>query len=1192
MKHILQKITATVAVLILTAGMAMGSEFFEQIEPNAVFHGFKIENLYLDAKDEAVGARLIHLNTGFTLDLFQIQSVPQAFMWVNSPIYGDMGEPHTCEHLLLGKGSKGRYVASLEDMSLGRSTAYTSQIYTAYPFSSMGGNEIFYDIALAKLDALLHPNFSDEEIRREVCNVGVTENPSNGDLELDEKGTIYTEMVSYFEKHWYYLYPALDHMMYGENHPMATISGGAPDAIREMVPEDLWTFHKENYQLENMGFISTIPDAITPDDYLRRMDIILKEVDGKEEHPDIPRREMELPPPQMTAMPGEIRVVEYPGSNEQEPGQMVFAWPPQLELDSKEMLMIKTFLYCLGGSQTSNLYNKLVNSETRVRDLGATGVWSGVDDVCGHAISVGVSNVEVDLINRRDLSAVVELISEEVAVIAAYTADSPELKDFNDRAQSYLENREKDAKNYLNTPPGFGNRGGGGGRWYRHMKSLESSDAYRKSLVQKDEMAYARSMLEKPGNIWAPLISQWKLQDTKMYAVGAKANPEMLARALEEKKKRLTVFTEELKRKYSVTDDAEAVARYKEECDRNTAVIDDEAAKIPMPKFLENPPMTYDPQLDFQMDTLAGRIPLVISNFNTMTSSTVGMALNMKVIPADKLIYLPFIPQLITQIGVVKDGEVVDYSTMEQRLKNEVLRLNAYLSTNVHTGRVELMVKGAGGNIEESHRALEWMEAGTFNPYLDAANLPRIKDVVDKQISRFRDRMKGSEENWVYYPANGYLYQSNPLVLAGTCFLTQHHFMHRLKWRLTSAGGEEIARECEELFDILGASGRGRSKEELVSFAASFGESDPAGFESGAFGEAARAYLQASIEARDIFFEALSDMAGLIGDVPEDNAASDWSYLASQMKNDLLFRPEKALEDLSETLALLRYRDHARMFMVSNPGDREELMPSITNFASGLDSGTPPSVQKYSDRPVVLERMRSRYADIVKPTYVGLVNTNTRNGVFIYSHPCADLSETDEGELIDYLSAKLYGGGGAHSMFMKTWSAGLAYSNGLRSSESIGRVNYYAERCPDLSVTMRFVVDELKKAPYDPKLAEYTVAQTFSVNRGPNSYEGRGEAMAANLADGITPEIVAGFRSRILELRNKEDFYDRLHNRMEEIYGRVLVGYGGKMKAYPDGHYFIIGPEKQFESLEDYIAAEEGEQMVYRIYPRDYWITN
>jgi hypothetical protein len=72
------RLTIAVGIIALTllASIAMASDFFEKIEPGNSFHGFKVENLYLDVKNVVVGVRLIHQNIGFILDLFQIQSVP------------------------------------------------------------------------------------------------------------------------------------------------------------------------------------------------------------------------------------------------------------------------------------------------------------------------------------------------------------------------------------------------------------------------------------------------------------------------------------------------------------------------------------------------------------------------------------------------------------------------------------------------------------------------------------------------------------------------------------------------------------------------------------------------------------------------------------------------------------------------------------------------------------------------------------------------------------------------------------------------------------------------------------------------------------------------------------------------------------------------------------------------------------
>jgi hypothetical protein len=499
------------------------------------------------------------------------------------------------------------------------------------------------------------------------------------------------------------------------------------------------------------------------------------------------------------------------------------------------------------------------------------------------------------------------------------------------------------------------------------------------------------------------------------------------------------------------------------------------------------------------------------------------------------------------------------------------------------------MVRGAGGDIEESRRALEWMTAGLFSPYLSPENLPRIRDVVKNRIARLRDRMKGSEEGWVETPADAYKYQTNHLLLAGNCFLTQQHLMQRVKWQLMGIPSGDAAKECLHMFDLLAAAGEGAVKNDLVTFASAFGGSDTVVAVTGHFAEFLAAYKAASDQPKNILREAMADLAGIIADSPDENAVGDWVYLARQMKKDLQVKPEETLKELAETLALLRNRNTARAFMVSSETSRQALMPAVNDLVARLDEAQP-IVYNHTGNPVILDRMRSRYPAGDKPTYVGLISTGTRNGVFVYSHPCAGLRDRDEDKLLDYLTLKLYGGGGAHSIFMKTWSAGLAYSNGFRCSEATGYLTYYAERCPDLATTMRFVVDELEKAPYEPALIEYAVAQVFAYNRAPNSYETRGEAQASFLADGITDDLVTRFRRRMLELREKPNLYDLLRARMKEAYGPVVIGYDEKLGAYPDGRYFIVGPEDQFGRLEDYIASVEGRQTIYRLYPRDFWM--
>jgi hypothetical protein len=885
-------------------------------------------------------------------------------------------------------------------------------------------------------------------------------------------------------------------------------------------------------------------------------------------------------------------MVTYPGAGASDPGYIAMGWPADLTFDNAERLLLQVFLYCLGGNETSNLYNKFINSTTRVVDLGPAEIGAGVEDLVGHQISIGLYNLDPSHVTETEIASLTKMVQDEIAAIAAYPPNSPQLKEFNERAASRMREMGKGSEEYLNSPPGFGLRNGNGGGWYNLIKVLENKSAYRKSLLQKEERASAAATLAKNENIWTPLIAKWKLATVKPYLVGCTPDPQLITKAAEEKKARLDAFAQNLMKTYKVGDVAQAIAKYKEDFDKQTAEIDRVAAQVPVPKFLDNPPLSYDPTLDYRIDTVAGVVPLVASTFNSMTSSTMALALSLKGIPETELIYVPILPDLITEVGVVKDGQVIDYATLNGRLKNEVLNLYGDLTVNPFTARIELTVTAAGSTPAESKAALEWMAAGLRSPYLAPANLPRLRDVVDNRLSGLRNRMKGSEEGWVQVPAISYLFQNDPLILAAYSFLTQENLLLRLKWRLMAEKNDPAAAAAAALLGQLATAGAGQSKENLIQLAETFAAGDHTKFTSGPTASFTAAYDAASAPTRKITVDALADLAATLPLIPEANAADDWTALLTQMMAGLQYGAQAALNDLADVQKTVAHRGNARMAMVSSQNDRQELMPSITKLVSLLSAEGTPARVTYTRRPFIWDRARSRYPGTEKPSYVGLINPNTRNGVFVNSTPCADYTETDPELLLDFLAAKLYGGGGAHSMFMKTWSAGLAYSNGLRSSETIGRLNYYAERCPDLATTMRFVVDQLRQAPYSPPLAEYAVAQAFDICRGSNAYVSRAMAMASNLTDGIAPDKVAQFRQRILELRRTPDLYDRLSKRMENVYARVLIGYGPKTVDRSQSSYFIIGPEAQFVTLEEYLGSLGSLQPVCRLYPRDYWLAN
>lgn len=1166
-----------------------GKADFESFQPGEKIDGFTVANVYESGTERAMGARFVSDKFGFVIDLFQIQSVPQAFYWVKTVPTSSMGEPHALEHLLLGKGNQSRYVAALEDMSLGSSSAFTADTRTCYDFNTNGGTGAFYNIFEAKLKALLHPDFTDEEIRREVCHVGVTVDQKDNTLSLEEKGTVYTEEVSSFEKPWTYFWTPMNIMVYGKNHPLSYNSGGDPNEMRKMVPQDARRFHKNNYHLANMGAIVSIPDDVSIDSFLKRMEETLNRCQAYPDSGFQTGITISSFPPIDMASPGTIEITSYPSEDQADPGYLLYAWPANLELDHAEKFMLQLFLEAFASGETSNLYDLFINSQTRKVNFGGNHVYGGIGSEFGNSIYFGFEGINNSLINEKMLDSIRTLIIDEAGRIHNLTDNSQELAEFNKRVRGILTRTKKQVDHYLNSPPMFGFRSGEGGGWLSILKELEEESGFRKSLVMKSCFSSAESLLALNSNFWKGYIDHWKLLTIKPYAVGAGPNPELLTKEIEAKKARIAGYIDELKTKYQLPDSQKAIAKYKEEFDKKSAELEATASQVKLPGFIANPPLTLDDQLKYEVINLPGGIPLVASTFENMISSEIGIAFQLDVVPESLLVYLPFLPSVMTRIGVIEDGRVVSSDEMVERLRNEVLGLDAHFDHSDMTGRIELLLVGSGNNFNELKRALGWMDAALYSPYLSTDNLPRMMDLIDQSLISCKDMMKGAEEGWVQYPADAYRFQRNPLYLSTGCFLTEAHHYQRLKWLLTDPGNEEQQQELSEFLKNLAEFGRVKNRQELVALLTAIESFEQSPDDSLIMG------LKLNIrEFSDVSKKNIKEIAKALkmtlADIPDANLADDWVYLCNQTNADIMVRPQDAIAKINAVLDLIRKADNARMFMISNRADRLATLDAIKEFAGQLDVKHASVRQNYPSKDRVIERLRTRHPEIDRPLYVGLVNEGTRNGTLIFSTKHAGIYDTSTTNVLDCLSGKVYGGYGPHGLFMKTWAAGLAYSNGFRYNESTGRVRYYAERCPDVSETMRFVVNYLKNVKPDSSLTDYAIAQVFRNSRAPSRYEERGEEMAADLADGITPEVIKRFREKVLTQRTRKDLLSQLELRMKNVYGSALIGFGPVLKESKDAVFFLIGPESQFESLEKYIEANEGKQTIYRLYPRDFWL--
>ncbi len=1176
----------------IAAAAQTNTAWLDHLREGSTHDGFRAEAVYLNDAGQPMGGRFVHIATGFTLDLLEIQSVPQAFIWVNTPPTSDRGEPHTQEHLLLGKGNRGRSVAALQGMSLATSSAFTQQLQTCYHFSTAGGADTFFKLLGAQLDALLHPDYTDEEIRREVRNFGVTQD-ADSTLRLEEKGTVYNEMVSTFERPWSRLFRTLNYELFGHDHPESYSSGGFPDSIATMTPENIRSYHRAHYNLPNMGMVVAFSSDIPIERILVRTDSILSHLQTPSEiaAAHVYRRDS-LPAPHPQS-PGTIAIARYPQKNAEQPGTVLFAWPADLRLDSREMLLGGLMLDNIAGDATTPLYKRFIDTRTRTMDIGAKSVFSWIDSDPGNTVVIGFGDVPPAQMSDDTLGRIRQAIVGEIRHIASLEPGSTELEAFNDGVRSRLRESWRQMSKSVGSPPGFGTRGTGSW-WADHLRELARTGGFRRSLTQRGDYEAITKMLDDTRkNPWAAVIMRLKLLEDVPYVAAVRPDPALVEQDEQARQSRIDAEVHKLELHYGVDDPQKAIAMYSADYDRATARIDSMSAAVVTPPFMHNPPLTLDDQLDYRQSTLAGTIPMVASRFDNMTGATLGLALRLDGVGDDDLVYVSMLPELMTSVGVIEDGKTVSYEQMADRLRDEILDLSARYSVDYTTGRIELAVTGSGNDLDETRRAIEWMNLVLHSPDWRVDNLSRIRDVVDQRLAALRKTMQGSEESWVQNPAAAYRRQNDGLMLAAESFLTREHLVQRLRWLLRDAGGAEERTAVDDVLTRLGQIDSIGSRKELVAMLQAVSKGVVRWFD---VPERWRAIVERSSDMPGksgmLVREAANDVLAELAGVPDETLEEDYHYLVGEIRSDLLVDPAVALEQMTKLRESLLEKSRARMYIVGSGTNEQTLAPDVAKLASALGDAPAPDSRHVSDVGLIDARLREHAPDAGTIRYVGLINPNTQSGVFLNSAPLSSYADTSRDALMNYLAAQLYGGYGPHGLFMKTWGAGLAYSNGIGANLSSGRISYYAERCPELPQTMAFVCNQLAGAKPEAQLADYVIAQAFTYYRSDDPYEQRGAAIAADLADHTGPQTVARFRRAVLALRDEPNLVDELSARMPSVYGRVLPGYGVSTRSQHGSVFMVIGPDKQMELYESYLKRVEGDgARLYRMYPRDFWIT-
>jgi hypothetical protein len=1178
---------------VVPAAASTSVSWLDQLGAEPRSDGFRCLHLYLDSRDRPAGACLEH-GSGLLLDLLPMETAPQAFVWISTPVTTDRGEPHTLEHLLLGKGRRGLAVAKAEEFRLSSSSAFTGQLETCYHFSTALSPADFLVELEDRLDALLHPDFSDEEIRREVCHVGPK--ARGAILEADEKGTVYTEMLSSWDHPWSRAQHRLMTHCYGADHPLAVNQGGIPEAIRRLEPSHIRAFHRDSHFLGNMGLVLVLPPGEVGDDLLARLDAMLGRLEPQA--PGLPPRGRAMLPTPPVAVPPLTEVVEVPGARADEPALVLAAWTPARKLDRPDVLAAQILLTVVAQGDGSELHRDLLDPVASPDPLGAAWISGWISREPGQPVWLALGSVPPARVTAEGLATLRGRVRTSLERIAGWREGDPALAALKERALAQLTSRRRQGRSLLDHPPGFGQRGTGS-FWADHLRELRERGGFHLRLDEEGDLAEVERRLKDPGNPFAPWLERMGLLAAEPHLVGTRSNPALLAEKESSRAARLEAFADSLERAYGTRGRQEALRRFQADYDKMTAQLEAERAGLPTPALPERLPLDNDPEIVVDTLRLAGGIPLCHGVFEGMQGARFSLAADLVGIGADNP-WVAALPALLTQAGVDGAKGKLDFRQVEDALRREVSWAGAWLDADLEAGRGELVLGCAGATPQECAKGAQWLQRFLEEADWSEANRPRLREIVRRELANIRETRQGSEESWVEAPAAAWRQRHNPGLLRAGCFLTQEFDLLRCAWLLEDgspaviAALEAVARWPDSWTAPAAADSCRAALARLLDVPASDRPAVWGGHPTLGGGNDAGAAITLSARDCQTLDLALGDLAAMAAELPEDGPL--WPVVCRAMTTGLSATADQRLDGLRQLRSdLLRHAPVRAWFTGGRPA-WTDLMPPAAALG-GLFPQLPLDRAKAgikrdgpSDHPCL-----------------GLVHPGSSSGVVIISAPLTHQHAWERAGLVDYLAGNLLGGGGDQGLFMQTWAAGLAYSNGIRPRERTGLLRYYAERCPDAAQTLGFVEDCVHKAPpVDRARAATALVASFGGSRAALSYAERTGQRALELqvahdpSRGAVPHAAGpsrleeqrAFRQGLLDLLADPTLADQLEARKLPVHALVFPGLGDPAwTPAPGTQFFLIGPESQFELMDRYLARHAPGQSLRRLRPCHYWLT-
>jgi Zn-dependent M16 (insulinase) family peptidase len=1138
----LLRLCAALASLAAAAGPAD----LASLRPDqAVAGGFRVQALYLDPSGSPKGARFVH-ERGALVDVLFFDSVPQISVAFRTPPDDERGAPHALEHLLMGKGATGRRLRTLIPMRMGQQTAGTSADLTCFQFSSAAGPAEFYELLGAFLDALIRPDFTDEEVRREVAHTVALE--QDGRLKLEEAGTVYNEMVSRMEQPDSVYWDQMGRMLYGPEHPLARNNGGEPEELWKLSPASIRAFHAAHYHLDGgMEMIAALPMDWSADDFLSRLDAAIRRLE-----PQASSRPAAGLPPFTPLAERAVRIGSFPSRDRTAPQDVLMAWPPVRTFSVAEQVRLDLALDILGGD-LSYLSRDLVDEGTRKLDSGATNVSMGAQVLPASYASFEVYGLPRTSLTPQTLARLRDVVMERVRWMHDLKPGAADLAEIADKARARIRSRRRATLKSLDGPPRFG-EGVGEPDWHRSLDQLAAEPGFAKSLGEDAALERLGSELAAGGNPWAAALERAGLLQPP-YVSAALPDFELLQRQKRRKEERLQARTLQMEAATGLAE-APALERYRAETASASAVLETLERGADQPSFLREPPLELD-----RIDWSEGRLPcgprLVSTRFATAFTD-ISIAFDLGGISEADQELLPLLAIAVRGVGVLtRSGDRVDYAKAKERILADIQGADVEVEADARGERTELVFTGRASAPEEIPAAVQWIENYMLRPDLSGQSRQGLIGWITASIQSQRGLFQQDEASWIESAAAAYRYQDRPLYMHAASPFTMLRDLNRLRWRLEEPSPAQLAVIRSTAAAALAAADapdRPAAAQRLEAVSGEFGE-----------------YLRWELSH-----------------LPEDSWRPDLRALIADYLGDL-GRCDETIRRLQALTRKVLVRAGARVHINGRAANIELAARQVDALLARLPQGRRPPPPRR--RGLVLARLRERFPGLALPAHVALVDESGKTGAISVTAAAAGYRTRRRSELLDALALGTLAGGGAHTLFMRTWDAGLAYSSGITADAARGVVSYYADKCPDPAQTLRFVDDVAASFRLeDPSLLEYSLANAFGDYRAGRDFSSRGEALADDLEAGDRPETVRGYKTALLRLAREPGALAAVGSRLQPALGRLLVGLrAGKVSATPGATAFFVGPEELIRRYEDFVRERGEASRVIRLYPRDFW---